>query len=96
MNNLKSCITNEDQRSFIKFGILANKRAAEIHRELKTMIGSMADSPVTVRKWVQRFKKGRSETKNMPKPGAPIHVRTEERIDELKKLLEENDIYKIH
>ena len=27
----------------------------------------------------------------MPKPGTPIHVRTEERIDELKKLLEEND-----
>ena len=92
-HNLKSSITDEDQRSFIKFGIIANKSAAEIHRELVTLIGSMAYSAVTVRKWVQRFNEGRIETKNMPKPGAPIHIRTEERIDGLTKLLEENDTW---
>ena len=91
--NLKSSITDEDQRSYIKFCILANKSAADIHRELVNMIGSMAYFAVAVRKWVQRFNEGRTETKNIPKPGAPINVRTEKRIDELKKLLEENDTW---
>ena len=88
---LISSIDDQQQRDFIKFGLLLGKNASQIRRELHQAIGSRAYSVRTVQEWIQRFKDGRTETKDMPRSGHPTNVRTEERKRKLEKELDEDD-----
>jgi hypothetical protein len=85
---LKTSITEEDQRNFIKFGVLLKKDAKTIHDELVTALGRQAYPARTVRYWVQQIKDGRIDVSDQRGGAHNFHPERDERIARIKEQLD--------
>jgi hypothetical protein len=54
--DLISSVTVEEQRVFIKFGVILNRDSGQIQRDLVKALGKNALKPSTVRKWDFEFR----------------------------------------
>ena len=59
--NLKQSFSDEEQRIFVKFGVLQNHSVGVIAQDLKRMLGPHALPESTVRRWVAMIRSGRTD-----------------------------------
>ena len=83
-------ISDQEQRVFIKFGVIEGLNAAKIHRRLKKLLGSRAYSERSIREWVEKFKSGRYEVESQHGGGHQTSARTRELIEQVKQALDDN------
>lgn len=79
-----------DMRVIIKFLSLSGKRAPEIHDDMKKVCGGSTPSIQTVRKWVASVSQGRNDMEDDARSGRPKSVQTEDNIDLVKSVVEED------
>lgn len=79
-----------EYRSYIQTRFLLGKTATEIHKELNLAYNENAPKYSTVAKWVALFKEGRESLEDNPRSGRPITVYTNENIDLVRNLIEED------
>jgi len=91
---LRESITDEDQRAFIKCHMLLGDSAVDIYRMLQRIARSRALSHTTVYDLYNQFQAGnRTHTDRRSGPGAPRTQATEEKLNQLKILVhEQNDL----
>jgi transposase len=73
-------------RSYIKTRWLLGLTATQIHGELTIAYGHGVVSYRTVAHWIHRFSSGREALDDDPRPGRPISVITQQNIDAVKDL----------
>ena len=81
---------NIETQAVIKFFFLQGKVPKEIHAILTETLGEHAPLYATVKKWVAQFKCGDFSTCNAPHRGRPTTVTTPEIIDQIHKLVLED------
>ena len=62
---------------------------------MDVVYGDTALKYATVTKWVRRFKEGKSDFKDEPRPGWPLSAVSEKEIDIVKTAIEENARYSV-
>ncbi|CAF4682689.1 unnamed protein product, partial [Rotaria sp. Silwood2] len=83
-------MTNEFDRYYIKVRTILGIDAKTIYEELTQALGSDAPSDRTVRRWAQRFREGREDISDDPRSGRPISVLTDENIERVRQVIEED------
>ena len=86
---LQNSISDYDQRTFIKFCVLLNKPAREIRSLLLNALGKRAYPYSTVTRWVRIFKNESTSIEEARGGGHNVHLKKEERINKIKKCLDE-------
>lgn len=69
--------SKEDQRAVIQFLTAEGCMPAEIHRRMASVYRDRAVSKTTVTEWSRKFREGRTETSDLPRPGQAHKVVTE-------------------
>ena len=69
---------------------LQGKAPKEIHAILTETLGEHAPSYATIKNWVAQFKRGDFSTCDVPRPGWPKTVTTQEIIDQIHELILED------
>jgi histone-lysine N-methyltransferase SETMAR len=77
-------------RSYIKTRWLLGLTATQIHGELTIAYGHGVVSYRTVAHWIHRFSSGREALDDDPRPGRPISVITQQNIDAVKDLVNDD------
>ena len=77
-------------RSYIKTRLLLHLTATQIHDELTTAYGQGVVSYSTVAHWVHRFSSGRESLEDDPRSGRTITVVTQQNIDSVKVLVNDD------
>jgi len=70
-----------------RFFFLQGKELKEIHAILTGILGEHAPSYVTVKNWVDQFKRGDFSTCDAPRPGRPTTMTIPEIIDQTHELI---------
>jgi hypothetical protein len=79
MDPLRTSVTNEEQRAFIKLHYLLDDTAAEIHKLLQNAARSLALSRAEVYHIYNQFRDGERQTcERLPGSGRPRTATTEE------------------
>jgi len=82
---------NMETRAVIKVpSPLQGKATKKIHAILTETLGEYAPSYATVKNWVAQFKRGDFSTCDVPRPGRPKTVTTQETIDQIHELILED------
>jgi len=77
-------------RSYIKTRWLLGLTATQMHDELTTAYGQGFVSYRTVAHWIHRFSSGRESLDDDPRSGRPIAVITQQNIDGVKDLVNDD------
>ncbi|CAF1523130.1 unnamed protein product [Rotaria sp. Silwood1] len=77
-------------RSYIKTRFLLGLTATQIHDELTTAYGQGVVAYRTVAHWVHRFSSGRESLDDDPRSGCPLSVITQQNIEAVKDLVNED------
>lgn len=80
----------EEQRTVVKFYVRLGKDMQELSEDLVKVYAEDAMAPRTIRKWVQRFKEGRASTEDNPREGRPSTSTTEDQIEEVRRLVNDD------
>ena len=80
----------EPYRFYIKTRTLLGIRATDIHQELTTVYGAQALCYSTVQKWSKFFREGNMQIEDEPRSGRPVTKATQENIDLVRRLIEED------
>lgn len=92
LDQLRESITSEDQRSFIKVNVLLDTAPRVVAAQLETAIPEGHMKERTVYTWYRDFKDGRRfDVSDIPKPGRPREVTTEENKEMIKQLILESE-----
>ena len=83
-------IEKESIRLHIKTRTDLSHTPMEIYNELKTALKDKAPSYKTVCSWAKYFREGGEELEDRPRPGAPISRISVERIEQVRKWINEN------
>ena len=70
----KSSISEQEQRTYIKFCSLLKDSNKNIHNDLVKVCGDQALPYSTVRKWAQLFREGRNSIEDEPRIGGSKSV----------------------
>jgi histone-lysine N-methyltransferase SETMAR len=84
---LVNSVTDLEQRTFIKFGVILGKNAKEIHNDLIKALGSMAYPHSTVRRWVKDINKGRTDLSDQRGGAHNVNHERDERIERVEEQL---------
>lgn len=84
---LKNSVSDLEQRVFIKFGVLLNRTAKEIAKDLKKALGKKAYSYSSVHRWAMEISEGRNDTEETRGGAHHIHPEAEKRIEDVKEKL---------
>lgn len=74
----------EEQRINIKFLAKLGKNGREIFECLKQVYGDNSLKEPTVNKWLKRFREGREEVKDDPRPGRPSTSSSDENVERIR------------
>lgn len=77
-------------RAYIKTRIRLGISYVEIWRELEDAYPGQAPTYACVAKWAKLFKEGRDSIEDDPRPGRPITAYTNENIEQIRQLVEED------
>jgi transposase len=89
---LRETITEEDQRAFIKCHVLLGDSAPDIYNMIQKIARRKALTRSTVFNLVRQFSTGvRTHTGRKPGPGAPRTQSTDDKLEQLKNLLIDQD-----
>ncbi|CAF2997199.1 unnamed protein product [Rotaria sp. Silwood2] len=77
-------------RSYIKTRWLLGLNATQIHDELTTAYGQGVVLYSTVAHWIHRFSSGRESLEDDPRSGRPIAIITQQNIDAVKDLVQDD------
>lgn len=75
------------QRSVIKFLTREGVSANEIQNRLANVYGPTALKISAVKKWSQLFRLGRESVEDDPRPGSTVHVLTQDKIEEVRRVV---------
>lgn len=89
-SNFLKKMENEHLRFYIQTRTILQINPTTIHQELISAYGQEAVSYSTVQKWAKLFREGRMEVEDNPRPGRPLSVTTNENIQQIQRLIEEN------
>ncbi|XP_011860250.1 PREDICTED: putative uncharacterized protein FLJ37770 [Vollenhovia emeryi] len=78
---------SDEQRIKVKFLAKLGKNGREIHEALVSVYGEDAMKESTVHKWLKRFREGREEFKDDPRPGRPSTSSSVENVDRVRNCL---------
>lgn len=81
---------NEFKRYYIKIRVKLGIKPVDIHRELVSALGEDALSYDTVLRWANKFSAGREETKDDQRSGRPVTTYTNENIEKVRILVQQN------
>ncbi|CAF0914309.1 unnamed protein product [Didymodactylos carnosus] len=81
---------DEFNRYYIKIRPILEIDAKTICEELTTALGSDAPAYATVAKWAKRFREGREDVNDDFRSGRPILVLTDENIEQVRKVIEDD------
>ena len=87
---IRASFTKEDIRTLIKFHVLLNKSAMEIHTILRETLQEFAPSYETVRTWSNVIKGGQHEMKDAPRSERPLSATTPQTVQRVEELLAED------
>ena len=87
---LAESFTREDIRTIVKFHVLLNKSAADIHALLAAALGNNASSVQTVRHWHRHFQEGHESTSDAHRSGRPATKSTDEMVACVRDAVEED------
>jgi histone-lysine N-methyltransferase SETMAR len=79
-----------EQRTYIKYRTVLGASAASIIDDLNKVHGDSALRKSTVYEWIDRFKHGRDSIEDDPRSGRPVTETTEENIQRVQALIEED------
>lgn len=77
----------EQYRSVIRFLFLDGKTCAEISEKLQAVYSDHAPSMTTIRYWFNEFKRGRTSVFDEERPGRPVEVTTDEKINKVHDIV---------
>ncbi|CAF4062500.1 unnamed protein product, partial [Rotaria sp. Silwood1] len=77
-------------RSYVKTRLLLGLTATQIHDESTTAYGHGVVSYCTVTRWIQRFSNERESLEDNPRSGCPITAITQQNIDAVKDLVNDD------
>ena len=80
---------DEFNRYYVKIPTMPGIDAKTIYEELKEALGSDAPSARTVRRWAQRFRERKKDVDDDPRSGRPISVFTNENIERVQHVIED-------
>lgn len=83
-------MNKENFRFYIKVRTALDIPATVIHDELYSVHGDQAPSFRTVKRWNKWFREGREELEDEPRPGRPITETTDENIEEVRFLIDDD------
>lgn len=79
-----------EKRAVIKYFYIKGLTPSEIKKEMDDTLKDSSPSYTTVKRWVSEFKKGRTSTKDEPRPGRPVEVTTPEMTEKIHKIVLED------
>jgi len=79
-----------EQRAYIKIRTALNETPISIHNNLVSVYGEAAYSLVTIRRWVVRFKAGKTDLEDMHRSGRPITEKSPSNIALIESLIDDN------
>ena len=92
LDKLKESVTSEDQRSFIKINVLLNTSPRVVSAQIQTAVPQGHLGERQVYNWYNDFKQGkRTDVANLPLPGRPREVTTEENKEMVRQLILESE-----
>ena len=74
----------------MKFLFLLGKSPAEVHQDLEQGLQKHAPSYETVRRWMRRFREGRTSTDDESRSGRPVTATSLEVVERVAQLLDED------
>ena len=80
----------EEQRVYCKVRALLGISPSDIIADLDVVYGGAALKYTTITKWMRRFKEGRTDFKDEPRPGRPLLAVWERDIEVVKTAIEED------
>ena len=89
-NHLCSLMEKQHIRSYIKTRLLLGLTATQIHDELTAAYGQDVVSYCTVALWIRRFSNDRESLEDNPRSGRPITVITQQNIDAVNDLVNDD------
>lgn len=79
-----------DVRVIIKFMTALQTPPVDIHTQMLKVMGEECPSIQTVRKWVREFQDGRTNCSDLQRDGRPVSVITEEKINDVRALIQQD------
>ena len=86
----------EEQRVYCKVHALLRVLPSDIKADLDVVYGDTALKYAMVTKWVRRFRNGRSDVKDDPRPRRPLSAVSERDIKVVKTAIEEDARYTVN
>ncbi|CAF1433346.1 unnamed protein product, partial [Rotaria sp. Silwood1] len=83
-------MTDEFNRYYIKIRAILGIDSKTIFDELTEALGPDAPSYPTVRRWAKRFREGRDLVTDDPRSGRPISVLTDENVERVRQVIEDD------
>ena len=83
-------MADEFNRYYIKIRILLGINPKIIFEELTEALGFDGPSYATVKRWAKRFREGREDVSDDPRSGRPISVLTDENIECVRQVIEDD------
>ncbi|CAF1115050.1 unnamed protein product [Rotaria sp. Silwood1] len=83
-------MTDEFNRYYIKIRAILGIDSKTIFDELTEALGPDAPSYPTVRRWAKRFREGRDDVTDDPRSGRPISVLTDENVECVRQVIEDD------
>ncbi|CAF1396403.1 unnamed protein product, partial [Rotaria sp. Silwood1] len=83
-------MTDEFNRYYIKIRAILGIDSKTIFDELTEALGPDAPSYPTVRRWAKRFREGRDDVTDDPRSGRPISVLTDENVERVRQVIEDD------
>ncbi|CAF5091396.1 unnamed protein product, partial [Rotaria sp. Silwood1] len=83
-------MTDEFNRYYIRIRAILGIDSKTIFDKLREALGPDAPSYPMVRKWAKRFREGREDVSNDPRSGRPISVLTDEKIERVRQVIEDD------
>lgn len=92
LDQLRASVTSEDQRAFIKINVLLDTPPRVVAVQLTEALPQGAMAERSVYRWYSDFKTGkRLDTADLPIPGRPREVSTEDNKEKVRELIMENE-----
>lgn len=82
--------TKTEQRLCIKFCVKLGDNATETHKKLQKAWGDVALKKTAVFEWHKRFSRGRESVEDDDRSGAPVEIRTDENVNKIRDLINED------
>ncbi|CAF3476377.1 unnamed protein product [Rotaria sp. Silwood1] len=83
-------MTDEFNRYYIRIRAILGMDSKTTFDELTEALRPDAPSYPMVRKWTKRFREGREDVSDDPRPGRPISVLTDENIERIRQVIEDD------